>query len=137
MRGRIDPARHCALHHGAAIIRSSGISHDHKRLPWQEELAIIDRTMKAISGITDPEELVSVYWNGVGELIGERCEKVSGHAAIVADREGRRITHMGSRGGLQRFLFACSARLQPSERRDRGRSVARLKPRATSMSKSH
>src|SRR5206468_12716992 len=40
-----------------------------KRLPWQEELAIIDRTMKAISGITDPEELVSVYWNGIGELI--------------------------------------------------------------------
>jgi hypothetical protein len=32
-----------------------------KRRPWQEELAIVDRTMKAISGITDPEELVSVY----------------------------------------------------------------------------
>lgn len=40
-----------------------------KRLPWQEELAIIDRTMKAISGVTDPEELVSVYWNGIGDLI--------------------------------------------------------------------
>src|SRR5688572_9144115 len=39
------------------------------RRPWQEELAIIDRTMKAISGITEPEELVSVYWNGIGELI--------------------------------------------------------------------
>ena len=26
--------------------------------PWQEELEIVDRTMKAISGITDPEELV-------------------------------------------------------------------------------
>jgi sigma-B regulation protein RsbU (phosphoserine phosphatase) len=25
--------------------------------------------MKAISGIRDPEELVSVYWNGIGELI--------------------------------------------------------------------
>src|SRR5439155_5690482 len=39
------------------------------RLPWQEELAIIDRTMKAISGVTDPEELVSVYWEGIGDLI--------------------------------------------------------------------
>ena len=39
------------------------------RRPWQEELAIIDRTMKAISGITDPEELVGVYWSGIGELI--------------------------------------------------------------------
>jgi sigma-B regulation protein RsbU (phosphoserine phosphatase) len=36
---------------------------------WQEELAIIDRTMKAISGVTDPEELVDVYWNGIGDLI--------------------------------------------------------------------
>jgi phosphoserine phosphatase RsbU/P len=39
------------------------------RRPWQEELAIIDSTMKAISGITDPEELVGVYWSGIGELI--------------------------------------------------------------------
>ena len=35
---------------------------------WPEELAIIDRTMKAISGMTDPEELVGVYWEGIGEL---------------------------------------------------------------------
>jgi sigma-B regulation protein RsbU (phosphoserine phosphatase) len=40
-----------------------------KRRPWQEELAIVDRTMKAISGVTDPEELVDVYWQGIGELI--------------------------------------------------------------------
>src|SRR5436305_2589099 len=40
-----------------------------KRRPWQEELAIIDRTMKAISGVTDPEELVNIYWNGIGELL--------------------------------------------------------------------
>ena len=40
-----------------------------RRRPWQEELAIIDRTMRAISGITDPEELVETYWSGVGELI--------------------------------------------------------------------
>ena len=39
------------------------------RRPWQEELAIIDRTMKAISGVTDPEELVNVYWTGIGELL--------------------------------------------------------------------
>src|SRR5262249_10139525 len=29
----------------------------------------IDRTMKAISGVTDPEELVDVYWSGIGDLI--------------------------------------------------------------------
>jgi phosphoserine phosphatase RsbU/P len=40
-----------------------------KSRPWQEELAIIDRTMKAISGVTDPEELVEIYWEGIGELI--------------------------------------------------------------------
>jgi phosphoserine phosphatase RsbU/P len=40
-----------------------------KRLPWRQELEIIDRTMKAISGISDPEELVEAYWRGVGELI--------------------------------------------------------------------
>ena len=40
-----------------------------QRRPWQEELAIIDRTMKAISGVIDPEELVETYWTGVGELI--------------------------------------------------------------------
>jgi sigma-B regulation protein RsbU (phosphoserine phosphatase) len=40
-----------------------------KPLTWQQELAIIDRTMKAISSISDPEELVEKYWQGVGELI--------------------------------------------------------------------
>ena len=25
--------------------------------------------MKAISGVTDPEELVNVYWQGIGELV--------------------------------------------------------------------
>ena len=39
------------------------------RRPWNEELAIIDRTMKAISGVTDPDELVKIYWTGIGELI--------------------------------------------------------------------
>src|SRR5271163_1232930 len=41
----------------------------HKRRPWQEELRIIDKAMKAISGISDPEELVTVYWENIGELI--------------------------------------------------------------------
>ncbi len=40
-----------------------------KRLPWRDELAIVDRTMKAISGISDPEELVNAYWHNMGELI--------------------------------------------------------------------
>lgn len=40
-----------------------------KRRAWQDELAIIDRTMKAISGVTDPEELVNIYWEGIGELL--------------------------------------------------------------------
>ena len=39
------------------------------RRPWRDELAIIDRVMKAISGITDPEEMVDVYWKGVGDLV--------------------------------------------------------------------
>lgn len=39
------------------------------QLSWQDELAIIDRTMKAISTVTDPEELVDIYWTGIGDLI--------------------------------------------------------------------
>src|SRR5687768_9972372 len=39
------------------------------RRPWREELAIIDKTMRAISGVMDPEELVSIYFNGIGELL--------------------------------------------------------------------
>src|SRR4051794_39542334 len=39
------------------------------RLPWQDELAIIDRTMKAISTISDPEELIQAYWDGIGALV--------------------------------------------------------------------
>ncbi len=41
----------------------------HPHRTWQQELEIIDRTMKAISGITDPEEMVDAYWNGIGELL--------------------------------------------------------------------
>lgn len=39
-----------------------------KRRTWQEELEIIDNTMKSISGITDPDQMVQVYWDGVGDL---------------------------------------------------------------------
>jgi sigma-B regulation protein RsbU (phosphoserine phosphatase) len=40
-----------------------------QRRPWHEELDIIDRTMKAISSVTDPERLIEIYWGGIGELI--------------------------------------------------------------------
>src|SRR5215207_4187317 len=40
-----------------------------RRRPWQEELEIIDGTMRAISGITEPAELVDVYWDGIGKLV--------------------------------------------------------------------
>ena len=40
-----------------------------QRRPWEEELAIVDRVMKSISDLTDPEEMVDVYWNGIGDLI--------------------------------------------------------------------
>ncbi|MGA3068573.1 MAG: PP2C family protein-serine/threonine phosphatase [Tepidisphaeraceae bacterium] len=40
-----------------------------KRRTWQEELAIIDRTMKTISSISEPEQLVGAYWSGIGALI--------------------------------------------------------------------
>jgi sigma-B regulation protein RsbU (phosphoserine phosphatase) len=40
-----------------------------QRRPWREELEIVDRTMRAISGVTDPEELVDIYWEGIGQLI--------------------------------------------------------------------
>src|SRR6266850_2323507 len=39
------------------------------RRPWQEELAIIDHTMKAISDVTDPETFVNIYYNNIGALI--------------------------------------------------------------------
>jgi sigma-B regulation protein RsbU (phosphoserine phosphatase) len=39
------------------------------RRTWEEELEIIDRTMKAISRISDPEQLVGAYWGGIGQLI--------------------------------------------------------------------
>src|SRR5687767_9078710 len=39
------------------------------RSPWGDELAIIDRVMKAVSGVTDPEELVGIYWTGISELL--------------------------------------------------------------------
>lgn len=41
----------------------------HHRRPWREELAIIDRVLKDVSTVDDPEELVSVYWGGIAELL--------------------------------------------------------------------
>lgn len=40
-----------------------------KRRPWVEELEIIDRVMRSVSDVTDPEEMVSIYWTGIDELI--------------------------------------------------------------------
>lgn len=40
-----------------------------ERLPWDQELAIVDRTLKKISSIVDPEDLVDAYWQGIGELL--------------------------------------------------------------------
>ena len=39
------------------------------RKPWREELEIVDRTMRAISSVSDPDELVDVYWTNIGDLI--------------------------------------------------------------------
>src|SRR5687767_14258451 len=36
---------------------------------WQEELAIIDRTMRAISSERDPGKVVELYYDGVGSLV--------------------------------------------------------------------
>ncbi|MBX3317592.1 MAG: PP2C family protein-serine/threonine phosphatase [Phycisphaeraceae bacterium] len=38
------------------------------RRHWTEELDIIDRLMRSVSDLTDPEEMVSIYWNGVHDL---------------------------------------------------------------------
>src|SRR5688500_4341574 len=39
------------------------------RRPWREELRIIDRVMKAVSGVSEPEELVTIYWEGIHDLM--------------------------------------------------------------------
>jgi sigma-B regulation protein RsbU (phosphoserine phosphatase) len=36
---------------------------------WREQLAIVDRIMKSVSDISDPNEMVRVYWEGVHELL--------------------------------------------------------------------
>lgn len=41
----------------------------HPSHTWQEKLEIVDATMKAISGVSDPEELITLYYDGVGKLI--------------------------------------------------------------------
>ncbi|MBY0262547.1 MAG: hypothetical protein K2Q20_09400, partial [Phycisphaerales bacterium] len=42
------------------------------RKSWPEELEIIDRTMRTISGIGDAEAHVDAYWQGISELIEVR-----------------------------------------------------------------
>lgn len=39
------------------------------KFSWEYELEVVDRTMKTISSMTDPEELVDTYWTNIGELI--------------------------------------------------------------------
>lgn len=41
----------------------------YQRRPWPEELAIIDNVMKTVSDIKDPEEMVRLYWDGIGGLV--------------------------------------------------------------------
>ncbi|MEA5556278.1 PP2C family protein-serine/threonine phosphatase [Nodularia spumigena] len=38
------------------------------RRPWQEELDLIDRLMRDVSDINDPDQLVQKYWDGVHDL---------------------------------------------------------------------
>lgn len=38
------------------------------RRPWQEELELIDRLMRDVSDINDPDQLVQKYWDGVHDL---------------------------------------------------------------------
>jgi phosphoserine phosphatase RsbU/P len=40
-----------------------------QRSPWQQELEVIDNLMRTISSITDPEEMVSTYWQGIPDII--------------------------------------------------------------------
>lgn len=40
----------------------------HTRRPWREELELIDRLMRDVSDINDPDQLVQKYWDGVHDL---------------------------------------------------------------------
>lgn len=39
------------------------------RRHWTDELAVIDRVMRSVSDISDPEDMVSAYWAGIKELL--------------------------------------------------------------------
>ncbi|HEY0007689.1 MAG TPA: PP2C family protein-serine/threonine phosphatase [Tepidisphaeraceae bacterium] len=67
---------------------------------WQEELEIVDRTMRAISGVTDPETMVSTYWENIHELL-----PITGYVAV-----SRRTTQ------LPEYLVTRSSRF--TERHD-------------------
>jgi sigma-B regulation protein RsbU (phosphoserine phosphatase) len=49
--------------------REHSMSMSRPQLSWQAQLEIIDRTMRAISGISEPEELVDAYWSGISDLV--------------------------------------------------------------------
>ena len=40
-----------------------------RQLHWQEELAIIDRVMRDISSISDPDKLVAAYWTEASTVV--------------------------------------------------------------------
>ncbi len=67
------------------------------RLPWREELAIVDRTMRAISGVTDPEELVSVYWENISDLVDVELRRrlPAGRGVAVLPRHAVVAVHRG------------------------------------------
>jgi len=39
------------------------------RRPWQEELALVDQAMRRVSDVTEPNELVQVYWDAISDLM--------------------------------------------------------------------
>lgn len=82
----------------AAAPRENNHPMTQNRRSWQEELDIIDRTMKAVSGIVDPNELVDKYWEGMGELLpGEHYLALSlrdvTYPNYVITRSSRFTTH--------------------------------------------
>ncbi|MCE7974526.1 MAG: stage II sporulation protein E [Leptolyngbya sp. PLA1] len=40
-----------------------------RRLPWQQELQIIDTAMRGVSDVTDPDLMVRAYWDSIRELL--------------------------------------------------------------------
>lgn len=76
---------------------------------WQKELEIIDRTMRAISAITDPQQLVYEYWTAIGDLL-----PMNSNEFVALSRRGERPPN---------FLITRSSRfteeINPWTQRDR------------------